>query len=84
MPSIRRVVFGSRDDRGRIPPVVYYFLAFLWRRTDDSRWHPVDVIVVNQHPLDYIARARAANQEREFCLMFFAQIDEDVYTRATT
>lgn len=62
---------------------MYYFLSFLWRRGDDSRWNPVDA-VTPEHPLDYIARARAANEAHEFCLTFFAPIPEDVYHRATT
>lgn len=63
---------------------MFWFLSFLWRRDDDSRWHPVDAVTANEHPLDYLARARAANEAHEFCLTFFAPIDEDVYLRATT
>lgn len=83
MPSIKRTVFGSNGDRGRIATV--WFLSFLWRRldTESTSWHPVDA-VTREHPLDYVARARAANEAHEFCLTFFAPIPEDVYTRAIT
>ncbi len=66
-------------------PPVYWFLSFLWHRQDDSNacWHPVDA-VTTEHPLDYVARMRAANAAHEFCLTFFTPIPEDVYTRATT
>lgn len=81
MSAIRRTVFGYSGARGRITAVPW-FLSFLWRRVDDDRWHPVDA-VTDEHPLDYIARARAANETHEFCLTFFTPIPEDVYARAT-
>ena len=67
-------------------PPVYWFLSFLWHRRDaeSACWRPVDAVTVNEHPLDYVARMRAANETHEFCLTFFAPIPPDVYERATT
>ena len=60
-----------------------WFLSFLWRRDEAGAWHPVEAVVANEHPVDYVNRARRSNPEREFCLTFFQPIPVDVYHRAT-
>lgn len=60
-----------------------WFLSFLWRRKEADTWHPVEAAVANEHPVDYVNRARRSNPEREFTLMFFQPIPVDVYRRAT-
>ena len=63
---------------------MYWFLSFLWRRASgaEAAWQPVEAVIA-EHPMDYIQRARRANSDREFCLMFFTPIPRDVYLRAS-
>ncbi len=56
-----------------------WFLSFLFKRHDDDRWHPQDATTHDEHPLDYIARARRAYREFEYRLLFFHLIPEDTY-----
>lgn len=61
-----------------------WFLSFLWKRRDEiGPWHPVEATTADEHPVDYVNRARQANPENEFCLTFFQPIPLDVYRRAT-
>lgn len=60
----------------------HYFFSFLWRRLDAEAWQPVEAMTVNEHPLDYLSRARAANEGHEFRLLFFTTIPADVYARS--
>lgn len=56
-----------------------FFMSFLWRRTNDTVWHPVDTVCA-EHPLDYIRRARATSMDGyEYRLLFFTPIPLDVY-----
>jgi hypothetical protein len=62
-----------------------WFLSFLWKRREEiaGTWHPVEATSLDEHPMDYVKRARQANPRNDFCLMFFQPIPIDVYRRAT-
>lgn len=60
-----------------------FFLSFLWRGPSSPAWNPVDT-VCEEHPIDYIARARLMSTVRdafEYHLLFFAEIPQEVYDR---
>ena len=61
--------------------MTHWFLSFLYRRRDEDRWQPQDATTHGEHPLDYIARARAAYEQYEYHLMFFHVIPEEVFIR---
>jgi len=59
-----------------------WFLSFLWKRLAETQWHPVEAVTEDEHPLDFMARARKANPTREFSLLTFHPIPYEVYQRA--
>ena len=61
--------------------MTHWFLSFLYKRRGEDRWQPQDATTEGEHPLDYIARARAAYDEYEYRLLYFHVIPEDVFRR---
>jgi hypothetical protein len=60
---------------------VPYFVSFLWRGPHSTAWNPIDM-VMSEHPVDYIMRARrTADPGYEYRLLFFCEIPVDVYEK---
>ncbi len=60
-----------------------WFLSFLWKRSPDDRWHPVEATTEDEHPLSYMNRARRtyADEGHEYRLLFFAEVPPELVTR---
>lgn len=58
-----------------------YFVSFLWRGPQSAVWNPVDMLM-EEHPVDYIMRARRlAEAGYDYRLLFFCSVPADVYDR---